>query len=144
MRYTYRGAQVLIDYAHNPDGLHGLMTVATRLARTGRIALVLGQAGNRTNADMDALTATAAEFRPDFVVVKEIESHLRGRAPGEVPAMLREGMLRAGLPESALEVQMTELAAVQRVLDWAQPGDVLVLPVHNRAVRDAVIELLGN
>jgi hypothetical protein len=76
--------------------------------------------------------------------VKEIESHRRGRAPGEVPAMLREGMLRAGLPESALEVQMTELAAVQRVLDWAQPGDVLVLPVHNRAVRDAVIELLGN
>ena len=36
MRYDYRGAQVLIDYAHNPDGLRGLMNVATRLRRTGR------------------------------------------------------------------------------------------------------------
>jgi cyanophycin synthetase len=142
MRYTYRGAQVLIDYAHNPDGLRGLMSVATRLARTGRVALVLGQAGNRTNADMDALTAAAAEFRPDLVVVKEIESYLRGRAPGEIPTILREGLLRGGLPESSVEIQMTELAAVQRVLSWAQPGDVLVLPVHNRAVRDEVIQLL--
>jgi UDP-N-acetylmuramyl tripeptide synthase len=142
MRYQYRGAQVLIDYAHNPDGLRGLMTVATRLARTGRVALLLGQAGNRTNADMDALTATAAQFRPDFAVVKETESYLRGRAPGEVPAILRAGLLRAGLPENSIEIQMTELTAVQRVLAWATPGDVLVLPVHDRKVRDAVIQML--
>ena len=89
MRYDYRGAQVLIDYAHNPDGLRGLMNVATRLRRTGRVALLLGQAGNRSNADIEELAATAARFRPDFVVVKETESYMRGRAPGEVPAILR-------------------------------------------------------
>src|SRR6185369_515871 len=85
MRYDYRGAQVLIDYAHNPEGLRGLLEVATRLRRTGRIALMLGQAGNRPTADITALADTAARFRPDFIVIKEIESMLRGRAPGEVP-----------------------------------------------------------
>ena len=142
MRYDYRGAQVLIDYAHNPDGLRGLMNVATRLRRTGRVALLLGQAGNRSNADIEELATTAARFRPDFVIVKETESYMRGRAPGEVPAILRGGLLRAGLLETSLEVQLSELGAVKRVLAWARPGDVLVMPVHDRAVREEVIALL--
>jgi cyanophycin synthetase len=143
MRYEYRGAQVLIDYAHNPDGLRGLMNVATRLRRSGRIALLLGQAGNRSNADIEELAATAARFRPDFVVVKETESYMRGRAPGEVPAILRGALLRSGLLETAVEVHLSELGAVNRALGWARPGDVLVMPVHDRGVRDQVLALLA-
>ncbi|HKU13363.1 MAG TPA: Mur ligase family protein [Steroidobacteraceae bacterium] len=143
MRYDYRGAQVLIDYAHNPDGLRGLMNVAVRLRRTGRVALLLGQAGNRTNADIEELAATAARFKPDFVVVKETESYLRGRSPGEVPAILRSALLRAGLLETSLEVHSSELGAVERALGWARPGDVLVLPVHDRGVRDHVLAMLS-
>ncbi len=144
MRYDYRGAQVLMDYAHNPEGLRGLMNVAARLRGTGRLAVLLGQAGNRENADMELLAATAASYRPDFVVVKEIESYLRGRAPGEVPAILRAALLRAGLPEAALEVCLTELSAVRRVLEWSRPGDVLVLPVHDRAVRAVAMTLVSS
>jgi cyanophycin synthetase len=142
MRYDYRGAQVLIDYAHNPDGLRGLMNVAARLRRTGRIALLLGQAGNRTNADIEELAATAARFRPDLVVIKETESYMRGRAPGEVPAILQAALLRSGMLETSLEVQLTEIGAVKRALGWARPGDVLVLPVHDRAVREEVLAML--
>lgn len=142
MRYEYRGAQVLIDYAHNPDGLRGLMNVATRLRRGGRMALLLGQAGNRPNADIEELATTAARFRPDFVVVKETESYMRGRAPGEVPAILRTALLRAGMLETSIEVHLSEIGAVKRALGWARPGDVLVMPVHDRTVRDEVIELL--
>jgi cyanophycin synthetase len=143
MRYEYRGAQILIDYAHNPDGLRGLMNVATRLRRTGRVALLLGQAGNRSNADIEELAVTAARFRPDFVIVKETESYMRGRAPGEVPAILRGALLRTGLLETSIEVNLSELGAVKRVLEWARPGDVLVMPVHDRGVREQVLALLG-
>jgi cyanophycin synthetase len=142
MRYDYRGAQVLIDYAHNPDGLRGLMNVAARLRRTGRMALLLGQAGNRANADIEELAATAARFRPDFVVIKETESYMRGRAPGEVPAILQAALLRSGMLATSLEVQPSEIGAVKRALGWARPGDVLVLPVHDRGVREEVIALL--
>ena len=144
MRYDYHGAQVLIDYAHNPDGLEGLMGVATRLHRTGRIALVLGQAGNRANADIEQLATVAAEFRPDFVVIKEIEGMLRGRAPGEVPAILHAALLREGLPESALGVYGSELESVKRALEWARPGDVIVLPVHDRKVRGETMKLISS
>lgn len=143
MRYGYRGAQVLIDYAHNPDGLEGLMTVAAKLPRTGRLAVVLGQAGNRENADVELLAATAARFHPDHVVIKEIETYLRGREPGEIPALIRAALLRAGVAESALETCSSEIGAIRHTLEWAQPGDVLVMPVHGRAARAETIALLA-
>ena len=143
MRYAYRGAQVLIDYAHNPDGLNGLMTVAARLPRAGRLAVILGQAGNREDADIELLAAAAARFAPDFVVVKEIENYLRGRAPGETPALIRAALLKSGVPAAAVEMRSTEIAAVTRVLEWARPGDVLVMPVHDRKVRSETIALVA-
>lgn len=143
MRYAYRGAQLLIDYAHNPDGLNALMTVAARLPRAGRLAVILGQAGNREDADIELLAAAAARFAPDLVVVKEIENYRRGRAPGETPALIRAALLKSGVPEAAVEVRPTEMAAVTRVLEWAQPGDVLVMPVHDRKIRAETIALVA-
>jgi len=143
MRYDYRGAQALIDYAHNPEGLSGLMTVAARLPRTGRLAVLLGQAGNRENADIERLAATAASFQPDFVVIKETEAMLRGRALGEIPALIRVALLHSGVPDAALEICSSEIGAVRRVLEWARPGDVLVMPVHDRMVRAEAIALVA-
>ncbi|HYM27519.1 MAG TPA: Mur ligase family protein [Steroidobacteraceae bacterium] len=143
MRFERGGVQVLVDYAHNPDGLRGLLRVAEHLrGRAGRLGLLLGHAGNRQDAEIEALAATAAEFSPALVVVKENEAHLRGREPGEVPRLLRAALRRAGLPEAALPLRMSELEAVQCALEWAQPGDVLALPVHAAAARAAVLELL--
>ena len=145
MRYPYRGAEVLLDYAHNPAGLGGLMKVARRLlgSRGGRLALLIGQAGNRENKDIEWLAETAVSFRPDFVVIKEDEKFLRGRAAGEVPALLRAALLRAGQPEASLDVQPTEMQAVRRLLDWARADDVVVLPVHGREARTEVVSLLS-
>jgi cyanophycin synthetase len=143
MRYAYRGAQVLVDYAHNPEGLAGLLDVARHLRGGGRVALLLGQAGNREDADIRRLAGTAAAYRPDLVVVKETERYLRGRAEGEVPAILRAELLASGVSEASIEMRTTELDAARRALDWARPGDVLVLPVHDRASRTEVLRILA-
>jgi hypothetical protein len=74
--------------------------------------------------------------------VKENEAHLRGREPGEIPRIIRAALLRAGLPQGALAVRMSEIEAARCALEWAQPGDVLALPVHSSAARTAVLALL--
>jgi cyanophycin synthetase len=143
MRFDVAGARVLIDYAHNPDGLRGLLSVAEHLrAGTGRLCLLLGHAGNRQDADIEELARVAAGFRPDLVVVKENDAQLRGRAPGEVPRILRNTLKRSGLPESALPVCASEVAAARHALDWARPGDVLVFPLHSQTARAAVVAML--
>ena len=143
MRFDYNGAQVLVDYAHNPDGLRGFLSVANQLrAGKGRLGLLLGHAGNRQDADIAELARVAARFKPELVVVKEDEAHLRGRAPGEIPRIIRGELLRQGLAESALPVRDSELEAARLALDWAQPGDVLALPLHSPSARAAVVALL--
>ena len=142
MRFEVGGVHVLIDYAHNPEGLRGLLGVASHLRGAGRLGMLLGHAGNRQDEDIEAVARVAAGYRPDLVVVKENEAHLRGRAPGEIPRLIRATLLREGLPESALPVRLTEVEAARYALDWARPGDVLALLVHSPAARATVLELL--
>jgi len=143
MRFGIDGVQVLVDYAHNPEGLHGLLQVATGLGGAGgRLGLVLGHAGNREDRDIERLAQAAAAFDPAYVVVKELEAYLRGRQPGDVPRILQAALLRSGVPASAVVSRPNEIEAVRCALEWAEPGDVLVLPVHGLAARAAVLELL--
>jgi cyanophycin synthetase len=144
MRFTVGGVRVLLDYAHNPEGLRGLLRVAEHVrGGAGRLGLLLGHAGNRQDAEIEALARVAAEFQPALVVIKENEAHLRGRPPGEIPRVIHAALLRAGLPESALPRCASELEAVHRALEWARAGDVLALPVHSSSARAAVLALLA-
>ncbi len=144
MRFETGGVQVIVDYAHNAEGLRGLLGVAEGLrAGRGRLGLILGHAGNREDADIERLAQVAAEFAPALVVLKELKGYLRGRAPGEVPRILRDALLRAGLPAAALPQQPDEVAAARVALDWARSGDVLVLPVHGLAARAEVVEMIA-
>jgi UDP-N-acetylmuramyl tripeptide synthase len=136
-RWAWRGATVLLDYAHNPDGLAQLLAVAQAL-QPRRLGLLLGQAGNRNDAALAELAQTAARFAPDRVVLKELPAMLRGRAPGEVPGLLLQGLLAAGLPAARCWRIDDEATAASDLLQWAGPGDVLVLPVHTAAVRQVV------
>ena len=143
MRFDVGGVKVLIDYAHNPDGLRGFLKVAEHLRGAGgRLGLLLGHAGNRQDPDIEALAQAAAEFRPDLVVVKENEAHLRGRAPGEVPGIILAELKRLGFPDSALAIRNSEVEAAQCALKWARRGDVLALPVHSSNARTTLAALL--
>jgi cyanophycin synthetase len=145
MRFEVGGVKVLIDYAHNPDGLRGFLKVADHLrGGTGRLGLLLGHAGNRKDADIEELARAAAEFQPDLVVVKENEAQLRGRVPGEIPRIIRTELKRLGFPDSALHTGHSEVEAARYALDWARPGDVLALPLHSPGARAAVVAMLEN
>ena len=67
---------------------------------------------------------------------------MRGREQGEVPRIIRAALMRAGMPEAALPLRMTEVEAARCALEWARPGDVLALLVHSSAARAAVLALL--
>ena len=136
------GVHVLLDYAHNPDGLEGLLGIARTLAPRGRLGLLLGQAGNREDEAIRELARTAAAAAPERIVLKDLPDFLRGRAPGEVPALLRAELLRAGVDPVRLHMQPSEIAAAQGLVEWARPGDVVVLPVHGRDARRVLVEWL--
>jgi UDP-N-acetylmuramyl tripeptide synthase len=140
-RYELGGLNLIVDFAHNPTALAGLVDFAQHLRGNGRLALLLGQAGNREDADIDRLAAVAAAARPEFVVVKELGSYLRGRGTGEVPALLRRALADAGFRPDAIGDAPDEDRAVRVALAWARAGDVLVLPLHSRDGRGNALAL---
>lgn len=137
--FHVRGIDVLLDYAHNPEGLAGLLELARRRFPGRRLGLVLGQAGNRGDDDVRALADAAADAQPAFIVLKDIDGMLRGRAPGAVPALLQDQLLARGYPRGQLSVHLPESEAAQAAWALARAGDVLVLPIHARAARETVI-----
>jgi UDP-N-acetylmuramyl tripeptide synthase len=142
-RWSFGGLRIFLDYAHNPDGLRGLLRVA-RADASGRLGLLLGQAGNRGEPEIRALAAVAAAAKPDRVVLKDIDGYLRGRDDGEVAAVLGDELLRQGMTQDQLVTCLPELGAARELLAWSQPGDVLVMPVHALTARAAVQSLLDH
>ncbi len=142
-RWTIGGANVLVDYAHNPEGLAGLLGVAQGLrAGDGRLLLLLGQAGNRGDDAIAALAAVAASARPDRVVLKDIAGYMRGRSEGEVARVLSAALQAGGVAARAISIELDELVASQDLVRDARPGDVVVLPVHNLDARDRLVAWL--
>ena len=140
--WQFGSLQVYVDYAHNPEGLHGLLDIAATQRADGRLGLVLGQAGNREDGAIRELATVAAGFRPSRVLLKDIEGYMRGRATGEVAAILRAQLQHDGVNANAIVDCLDEVAAVRDLLAWGQPGDVLVLPSHGVAARRQIRSLL--
>ena len=86
------------------------------------------------------MARAALALRPDRVVAKEMDAYLRGRERGEVPGLIADELRRVGLPEAAIGTSPGELPAVEEALDWARPGDMLILMLHQE--RNRVEELL--
>lgn len=129
-RYAFGGVTVLVDYAHNPDGLAALCETARAIPATRRL-LLLGQAGNRDDEDIRDLARVAMRLLPfDRVIIKEELKLLRGRSEGDVPRLLRDELERLGVPPERVETTRDELLAMQRAFEWAREGDLLVCPIH--------------
>ncbi len=133
------GIRIIVDYGHNPHGLAALGNVLATIPAERRLVL-LGQAGDREDAAIVDLAASALSLDPDHIVLKELANYRRGREPGEVRALLRDALTARGFPPGAIDDAESEPEAVERALAWARPGDLLVLLVHDE--RDQVLDLL--
>lgn len=131
------GVRVLVDYAHNPHGLAALLEVVQSLPAERRL-LLLGHAGDRDEEAIRGLARAALPFEPDRILLKEMPEMLRGRRPGEVPAILEDELRRQGFPAGRIEHAGSELEGVRKALAEARPGDLLILLVHTQ--REEVLE----
>lgn len=140
--WRFGQARVVVDYAHNPDGLRGLLHAIGADARQGRMGVMLGHAGNREDDDLRAVAATVAGYRPERVILKDIAGYERGRQPGEIAAIMRQALREAGLADERIQTHLDEVAAARLLLQDMRDGDLVVLPIHETAARDAVVAAL--
>jgi cyanophycin synthetase len=131
-RYAVNGTKILLDFAHNVAGIRALAEVARHMRGGGRLTVAFGMAGDRSDAELLALAGALAELRPDAAILREQRAHLRGRALGEVPALLRRGLLDRGMASDAITEAADELATIDAFLRTADAGDLLVILAHTQ------------
>jgi UDP-N-acetylmuramyl tripeptide synthase len=138
------GALVVLDFAHNADGIKRITETVRRWPRSRRI-LLLGQAGDRTDEDLVAMAAESIPLDAWRIVLKEVPKRLYDRAPGEVSAILQQALLQRGVPPSVLVGPTPdEATGVHLAVRNAGPDDVVVLLIHETLVGAvAVLEQYG-
>ncbi len=118
--------RVLLDYAHNPDGLAQLGGLLQALRpEGGRVIGVFGVAGDRRDQDILEMGRLLAGMF-DELILREDDDR-RGRPNGESAELTRQGALAAGLPDEQMRVILDETEAIDAGLRAARPGDLLVL-----------------
>ena len=120
------GFRVIVDYAHNPAGLHALGECIRNLRpRHGRVIGMVSIPGDRRDEDITEMGALAAGAFDDLVFREAPDG--RGRASGEVLTLLSQGALDAGFAPERMRRVLHEPAAVEVSLRLAHPGDLVVL-----------------
>ncbi|AKJ68704.1 cyanophycin synthetase [Pandoraea thiooxydans] len=123
--FDYHGATLIADYGHNPDAILALVDAIDALPAKRRVTVISG-AGDRRDVDIRRQTEILGDAF-DEVILYEDQCQ-RGRADGEVLALLREGLKNAKRAAVTEEVR-GEFLAIDMALERLAPGDLCLILV---------------
>lgn len=124
-RFDYRGATVIADYGHNPDAIQALVQAIETIPAQSRTVVISG-AGDRRDEDIRKQSEIlGAAF--DRLILYQDQCQ-RGRADGEVLALLRQGLQGASRARGIEEIR-GEFIAIDRGLEQLVPGDLCLILV---------------
>ena len=115
---VHRSPDVVVDYAHTPDGLEQILTDA-RLMTSGRIIVVFGCGGDR-DAEKRPVMGDIALRLADVRVVTTDNSR------SEDPANIAQEVIGSHHPH-LFQVELDRRQAIATALSLAKPDDVVII-----------------
>ncbi|MEF8701553.1 MAG: cyanophycin synthetase [Candidatus Accumulibacter sp. UW26] len=124
--FSYRGATLIADYGHNPDAIQALVDAIENLplAAGGKRSVVISGAGDRRDQDLSQQTEILGKAF-DRVLLYQDQCQ-RGRADGEVLALLQAGLKDATRTSEVREIR-GEFLAIDSALAELQAGDLCLI-----------------
>ena len=121
--FDYRGATVIADYGHNPDAIAALVNAVESMPAKRRSVVISG-AGDRRDQDITQQTEILGAAFDDVLLYQD--QCQRGRADGEVIALLRAGLSNATRTGHVEEIN-GEFVAIDRALSRLGDGDLCLI-----------------
>ena len=117
--------RVIMDFAHNPDGMLKICEFVDEQEVEGRKLVAFAGTITRTDEVIRKMgRSIAGHF--DFYFCKE---HIRPdrKQPRTVAHLLRQGLLDMGVAESKIAVTMYGKDDIFGIFDACEPGDLLIM-----------------
>jgi cyanophycin synthetase len=116
--FDFKEHQVLIDFAHNPDGFRGIKEFLSTIESPYKIGIITGT-GDRRDEDIREMGKVSGEMF-DHIIIRQ-DKYLRGREAQEIVDLLVEGIKIAN-PSASYEYIPKEVEALKHALNMAKPG----------------------
>lgn len=117
------GLNVIVDYAHTPDGLENILHTARELTTAGRVILVFGAGGNRDRAKRPLMGAVAARLADQIIITSD---NPRLENPEEICSSIETGLLTTN-PQACYEIIVNRREAIRRAIKLATPADLVIV-----------------
>jgi len=133
--FDYRGATLIADYGHNPDAMTALVKAVENMPAATRSVVISG-AGDRRDEDIRQQTEILGEAFDEVILYQD--ACQRGRADGEVIALLRAGLAKSSRVRHVEEIT-GEFIAIDTALARLGEGDLCLILIDQ--VEEALAHL---
>lgn len=127
--FDRHGFRVILDYGHNEAAVGAMTELVDRLNPRGRRLLGVTCPGDRRDEDVVAIAAKVAGHFDEYYCHRDDD--LRGRAPDETPKIMRDALIKFGVPESKIHIVEQEEDSLNTVLKQAHPNDLVLFFCEN-------------
>lgn len=117
--------KVILDYAHNPAAIKAITDLAMRLDVKGKRRIVMAMPGDRRDEDIVEAARICATGFDEFICKADDDRRRRGF--DEVPKMLQQSLLAAGVTADQIQIIPSEIEAVEFALNASEPGDLVIV-----------------
>jgi UDP-N-acetylmuramoyl-L-alanyl-D-glutamate--2,6-diaminopimelate ligase len=114
---------VVVDYAHTPDALERVLTTARKIT-SGRLGVVFGCGGDRDRTKRPIMGEIAARLADHAWITSD---NPRSEDPEAIIAEVAAGVARVRAQREGHARLADRHAAIRSALEWAQPGDTIVI-----------------
>jgi UDP-N-acetylmuramyl tripeptide synthase len=133
--FSFNDFDVMVDYAHNADGLIELGKFLRKTPASIKIGIITSP-GDRRIEDIRNIGYYAAQFFDEIII--RHDKDCRGRTPDQITKLLREGIRQVS---SSLKIKVisNELDALHYAMDHARQGAFIVLCSED--VKNSILDI---
>lgn len=129
--FEFKDYKILVDYAHNPDGLKGLQGFLNSVNASFYTGVISGT-GDRRDDDIREMGRQAARMFHEVVICQE--KYLRGRSHSEIMNLLVEGLIEVK-PDISYRIMESSKQTWEYVIGKIRPGELLT--ITSNSIQDA-------
>jgi len=120
--FPFKDFNVMVDFAHNPDGYRGIRDYLNTIDSPMKIGIIAGT-GDRRDEDIVELGVISAEMF-DHIILRQ-EKHLRGRTAENIIGLLIQG-IKSVDKKVTYEAIPKEVDAIKHAIGMALSGTYIV------------------